>query len=108
MAADAVNKIRETEEQGRLAVRRAADEAKQIVAAAGKEADERRQAILRDAASQRDSMIQEARNKAQQTCKTIEDEGNADRQKLLSPDPDKLDSAVKFVMERIVSVRGNR
>lgn len=104
MAAEAVGKIRETEEKGREIIKKAGDEAKRILSAAREEGAARRKSLLEEAGRERESMLRAAAERAGKRCEAIAAEGAAERERILSPESSRMESAVRLVMERIVSV----
>lgn len=108
MAADAVYKIKETEDKGKASIKKANEEAKQILSAARTESAAKKQEVIDGALQEKAALIQSAVAKANKSCEEINSQGEAERKKLLAPEGGKLDSAIQLVMERIVSVDGNR
>jgi vacuolar-type H+-ATPase subunit H len=108
LAAEAVFKIKEAEDQGKELVRKAGDEARQLVADAKRDGGESKKSILADAAREKKDLMDAAVRRADKRCEAIVSEGAAEREKLLAPPGEKLSSAIKLVMERIVSTNGDR
>lgn len=104
MAAEAVYKIKEFEDKGKEIVKNANEEAKRILASSTEDCEQERDAMLQNMQWQRTTMIQAAVDKANKACEEIISQGAAEREALLTPASDKLESAIKLVMERIVSV----
>lgn len=107
MAAEALLKVREAEEQGGELVRRANDEAKEMIRKAEADGLTRQKAIIAEANRMKAEMIEQAGRKAVQGCADLLSEGEAQRQRILNPDPQKFEQAVQIVIERIVNVNGN-
>lgn len=104
MAAEAVYKIKETEDKGKEAIKKANEEAKKILAEAKENSVKQKQSVLEEALRKKAAMIQSAVERANKRCEEISAEGAEEREKLLSPDSARLERAIQLVMERIVSV----
>lgn len=104
MAAQAVFKIKETEDKGKEIIRKAKEESKRILAQAREDCESQKQVLLEKTLAEKQGIIQAAVDKANKQCETITAQGAAQRKKLLDPDQSKLERAIQLVMERIVSV----
>ena len=107
MASEAVLQVKQAEEQGKELIRRSAEQSKQIVSDAHREAQNRRRNIIGDADKQRVQLISAASGEAARDAETLERNGCVEREKLLSPAPIRRSQAVNRIVERIVSVNGN-
>lgn len=104
MAAEAVYKIKETEEKGKEVVRQANEEAKRILAAARETSAGKKKELLDQALREKAAIVQSAVDKANKTCEGIAAKGAEERDNILAPDSSKVERAIQLVMERIVSV----
>lgn len=107
MAAEAVLKVKKAEEKGSELVRRAGDEAKELIRKAETEGQNRRKAIIAEANRMKAEMIEQANQKAVRDCAELISEGERNRQRILNPDPLKLEQAVQIVIERVVNLNGD-
>ena len=108
MAAEAVLRVREVELKSKETITKATEQARRITAEADKKAQERKKEILRQARATRQEVIDAATKKAEQESADLTQQGNAERDRLLTPDPAKEQEAINFIIERIVSVNGDR
>lgn len=107
MAAEAILKVKQAEEQASELVRRANDEAKEQIRKAEADGLARQKEIILEANQMKAEMIEQANHKAVQGCADLLSEGEAQRQRILNPDPQKLEQAVQIVIERILNVNGD-
>ncbi len=103
MAGEAVLKIKQAEEAGRELVRAATEEARQITQSYAQNAAEQRETILVKARNTRDKIIDSAVKKAQAECGKLSAEAEKEKQSILSPGAERLEAAIKYITERIVS-----
>lgn len=106
MAAEAVLKVKQAEEQGNEMVRKANDEAKELIRKAEADGLTRQKGIIAEANRMKEEMIAAANHKAVQGCADLLSEGEAQRQRILNPEPQRFEQAVQIVIERIVNVNG--
>lgn len=104
MAAEAIYTIKETEQKSRELVKEAGLKAQQILAAARTDSAAQKEAALRQAEQEKAALIEAAVNEARLRCDEVAAQGAAEREKIMTPDPARLESAINLVMERIVSV----
>ena len=107
MASEAVLRIKEAEDKAKEVIRRANENAKQIVTAAQKAAEAKRSEILKNAHDAKAADISQAALKAEKKCEALLAEGARTRQSILAPEPAKLAQAVDLIVKRMVSVSGN-
>lgn len=106
MAAEAVLKVKQAEEQGNELVRKANEEAKELIRKAEADGLTRQKGIITEASRMKAEMIAAANQKAVQGCAGLLSEGEAQRQRILNPEPQRFEQAVQIVIERIVNVNG--
>lgn len=104
MASEAILAIKKAEDEGKEIIKQATEEAKKIAASYAKNLQEQKDSIMVRARHTRESMVNEAAEKAQRDCEELERQGKAEKETILSPDDKKLEQAIKFITERIVSV----
>ena len=107
MAAEAILKIKDAEDQAAELIKKAQEATKNLIADAQLEGEKQYKAIVSGAREQASQLVSEAvfaaeKNAAQELLK-----GNEEKEKILSPAPAKLAQAVQLVIERVVS-NGNR
>lgn len=107
MAAEAVQKVKQAEEQASEMVRKANDEARELIRKAEAAGLARQKAIIMEANRQKAEMIEQANLKAAQGCADLLREGEAQRQQILNPEPQSFEQAVQIVIERIVNLNGD-
>lgn len=106
MAAEAVLKVKQAEEQASEIVRRASDEAKELIRKAETEGRTRQKEVIAEANRMKAEMIDRAGKAAVSGCSDLLREGEAQKQKILNPEPQRFEQAVQIVIERIVNVNG--
>lgn len=104
MAAQAVLRIKDAEDAGKELVRRANEQARQIMSDAAKESDRRCKEILDEAQKKRLQMMKNAEETAENDCGELIARGENERDSILSPPRERLDKAVELITERIVRV----
>lgn len=107
MAAEAVLKVKEAEDQAKEIIRAANENARSMLSSAEKDAAKQNKAILDEAARGRLELIAASTEKAERDCESLVADGIREREALLSPDQSKFKSAVQLIVERIVSGDGN-
>ncbi len=108
MAKEAILKIKEAENQSAEILKKASDEARDLLRDAQEKADAKKKANLDGIRKDRAALLEAAEATAKEQCRPIIDAGNAEIQAILHPSNDKVEAAVKLVIERIVNVSGNR
>lgn len=108
MAKEAVIRIKDAEDAAAEAIRTANEKARLIAENSHREALEEKDAIIKSAIRMKETLIANAKTDAEKQCEPIIAEGQGEIVKILNPDSAKFEQAVKTVMERIVSVNGNR
>jgi vacuolar-type H+-ATPase subunit H len=103
LAKQAVLRIKEAEGLGRDKLRAATEEARQIAQSYAQNAAEQREAILIKAQHVREGTIAAATQKAEASCGELERAAEAERRAILNPGAEKLEEAIKYITERIVS-----
>jgi F0F1-type ATP synthase membrane subunit b/b' len=103
LAKQAVLKIKEAEGLGRERLRAATEEARQITQSYAQNAAEQREAILIKAQHVRSGIIAAATKKAEASCEELELAAEAEKRAILNPGAERLEQAIKFITERIVS-----
>jgi len=107
LAAEAVLRINEAEEQGREILRKASDRARQITSGAEKEAKDKAKNMIAEAQKTRQAMIDAARQEAEKGSQELLAGGEAERNRLLSLEPARRRDAIDFVMKKVVGDNGN-
>ena len=108
MAAEAVLKVRDAERQNKTIIEHANEQARQITAEAERAAQEMRKNAVRDARTAGRDLVEAAATRAEQESAELLRHGEAERERLSSPEAAKLEEAINFVIERIVNANGNR
>ena len=103
MAKEAVLKIKQAEERGKEQLRAATEEARQITQSYAQNAAEQREAILIKARHTREGIIAARTKKAEAKCGELAREAEVEKRAILNPGEAKLEQAIKFITERIVS-----
>lgn len=104
MAGEAVLKIKETEDRGKELIRASTEEARQIADNYAKNSAEQRDAMLVKAENTKAEIIEAAAKKAGAECEELGKHGALEKEAILNPGAEKLEQAIKFITERIVSV----
>lgn len=104
MAVEAVLKIKEAEERGKAVIRGAGEEARKIAQSYAANCEEQKNTILVKAKNTREVIIKSAEQKAESECDELQKKGDAEKEKIFNPGAEKVEQAIKFITERIVSV----
>ena len=102
MAVEAVLKVNEAEEKGNEVIKEAAAKAREIIQNAEAKALSERGGIIGAAGGMRDEIIRAAVEKAMKECEGMAAQSGARMEGFRNPGEQKLDGAVKIVLERIV------
>jgi len=108
MALEAVTAIQRAEEEAAASVEQARQESEQILRQAQLDSQQNREAMLERAREDSKSILDRAEKTALESCAAIVEAGQREADKIRNPKNEKLQSVVNHIMERIVSMDGNR
>ena len=108
MAAEAVLRIKEAEDAGSELIRRASEEARDILKKAESDGAAQKKAIIAEAERMKAELIEKAVQKAEADCAEFVEAGRAERDGILRPQAEKLEKAAQIATERIVKTDGDR
>lgn len=108
LAADAVLKVKEAEDNGSEVIKRANEVSKDILKNAEADAQKKCKAILDEAYRMKAEIIEAASKKAAEECNGLILKGDEEKEKVLHPDKAKFDRASDLIVERIVNLNGHR
>ncbi|MGL5764869.1 MAG: ATPase [Sarcina sp.] len=107
MAVEIISEIKNTEQVAREIIINANKEAKEIISKATLEAEQSHKAILDDAKCEGQKIIDAAVTSANIKAEKLFEQGKKDCKSITDLDKEKIDQAVKLVIERIVNIHGD-
>ncbi|MGL4740133.1 MAG: ATPase [Sarcina sp.] len=107
MAVEIISEIKNTEQLAREIIINANKEAKEIISKATLDAEQTRKSILDNAKSEGQEIIDAAVTSANIEAEKLFEKGEKDCKSITSLEQEKIDQAVKLVIERIVNIHGN-
>ncbi|MDL2274200.1 hypothetical protein LJC34_06650 [Oscillospiraceae bacterium OttesenSCG-928-G22] len=103
MAAEAVYRIKEAEETAEKRQKDASAEASDIIANAKLHGESKKKSIVKDAEDRKREMIERATAAAVSAAEPVVLKGVEEREKIVNPGADKLEEAIRLIVERIVN-----
>ncbi|SHJ85398.1 V/A-type H+-transporting ATPase subunit G/H [Clostridium amylolyticum] len=107
MALEAINEIRKAEEEADLLIKNAQEESREIIKQGNLKAEMSYDEIIKSAKSQSDNYFKKAETEGNLASEPILKLGREETEELLNVSQEKLQQAVKLVVERIVKNYGH-
>ena len=107
MAIEAIKEIKKVEEKADMLVKEAHQKSKEIISKATLQGEEQYNAIVGTAKESAQEIIDTAISSGEDEAKAIKLAGSEKCASILNLSNDKVDAAVKLVIERIVNINGN-
>lgn len=107
MAKEAILKIKKAEDNSAAIIKKASDSSREILREAETSADAQKKSVIDDTKKEVAAMLEIAQAEAESHCQPLIAQGEKEIAAIKNPKKDKVDSAVKLVIERIVNVNGN-
>ena len=107
LAAEAVLRLKEAENDGSELIRQSSDEAREIVRKAEIDCAAKKKAIIAEAEKMKTAIIEATGKKAEAECSELVKAGRSEKERILNPDTAKLEAAVKMVTDKILAHPSN-
>lgn len=107
MSLDAINAIRETEEQAEQIRKDAAQKARDMVQQAAAETDIRNENAIRQAQADGEALLENARRQALEEISRMNDENEKVCRLITSQAEERLNEAAAFILGRVVKTYGH-
>lgn len=107
MAKDAIFAVKEAEKEAQKLLENAKDISKRLKDESITKGEEEFNRILDDGRLKAKEISEDAKMQGDALAKPILEKGKIEAEKLANLDPEKMDMAVNFIIERIVNANGN-